>query len=306
MMGLPGQSLTSFAEDLQQCIDRGLPARINLTTLLVNSPMNEPEYLEEHQIETEKPLRPGAQAVLVSTATFTRDDYVEMLRLRSDFMLFENWSVLRHVAPFVRSETGLREIDLYRLIRRRTTEEPQEWPALHALVSACAEVMAPVHSWGTMIADLRRFLVAEVGVEDGSALDAALAAQHALLPTYGRTFPDLVELPHDIVRWAEQIMAAKTSGHLHDWETVVPRLGELPGGVLVVEDPNDIVGTSIGSHVERTGLGFNWEFDSALSRASVASSQFVDWVADAMMSGKNEAPEGEVSVPVTLSRANAT
>src|SRR5690606_18621094 len=59
MLGLPGATLESFIEDLQQCIDRDMPARINHTTLLVNSPMNHPRYREEHAIETASPLGPG-------------------------------------------------------------------------------------------------------------------------------------------------------------------------------------------------------------------------------------------------------
>ncbi len=55
MMGLPGQTLETFVDDLQQCIDRCVPARINITTLLVNSPMNDPDYLAEHAIETSEP-----------------------------------------------------------------------------------------------------------------------------------------------------------------------------------------------------------------------------------------------------------
>ena len=59
MMGLPGSTLHSFREDLQQCIDRELPARVNMTTLLVNSPMNDPEYIKKHEIKTDKPIGPG-------------------------------------------------------------------------------------------------------------------------------------------------------------------------------------------------------------------------------------------------------
>ena len=56
MMGFPGQTLTSFAEGLQQCIEREVPARINHAALLVNSPMNDPSCLAEHGIETAAPV----------------------------------------------------------------------------------------------------------------------------------------------------------------------------------------------------------------------------------------------------------
>jgi len=304
MMGLPGQTSDSFADDLQQCIDRGVPARINITTLLVNSPMNDPAYLAEHQIETEEPLGPGLNTVVVSTSTFDRDAYAAMRMLRSDFMLYENWSVLRHVAPFVRQETGMREIDLYRLIRTRTTERPQEWPALHALAAFGSDLMAPLHSWALVLGDLRRFVISELDVPDGSALDAALAAQLALLPAYGRTFPEVVELEHDVAAWAEAIMAAKAGGRLHDWDDQVPRLSEFGPTQMTVDDPDDIVGTSIGVMCDMNVVGMNWEFDSPLSRASVAATQFLDWVTDVMFfaNGTTDAESGAGAVPVTLSR----
>jgi hypothetical protein len=264
--------------------------------------MNEPSYLDEHEIVTEEPLRPGLNAVVVATASFDRDGYAAMHHLRSDFMLFEYWSVLRHVAPFVRRETAMREIDFYRLVRARSTAEPQRWPALNALVSFGAELMAPPHSWSLIMAELRRFLIAEAGVEPSTALDAALTAQLALLPSYGRTFPLVLELDHDVARWMEQIMAVKAAGHLHDWDQHVPRLGEIGPGLLAVDDPDDIVGTSIGVSFDMNVIGFNWEFDSPLSRASVAATQFADWVTDSLLTSKdNEVPSG-ATVPVSLAR----
>lgn len=306
MMGLPGQSLASFADDLQQCIDRCVPARINITTLLVNSPMNDPAYLEEHQILTDKPLGPGLNSVVNATSTFTREDYAAMIQLRSDFMLYENWSVLRHVAPFVRRETGLREIDLYQLIRARTTERPAEWPALHSLVTMGTDLMAPPHSWALVLGDLRRFLISEVGVADETPLDAVLAAQRAVLPANGRAFPFVADLDHDIVAWTEEVLAVKAAGHLHDWETVVPRLATFGPAQMVVEDPDDIVGTSLGVSVDTNAIGFNWEFSSPLSRASVAATQFADWATDVLLTTNHNTDQPSGSVPVTLSRSSAS
>ncbi len=56
MIGLPGATPASFRDDLQDCIDREVTAKIYPTELLVNSPMNEPGYRDEHRIETSAPL----------------------------------------------------------------------------------------------------------------------------------------------------------------------------------------------------------------------------------------------------------
>ncbi len=242
-------------------------------------------------------------AVVVHTSTFDRDDHTAMMRLRADFMLFENWSILRHVAPYVRRETGRREIDLYRLIRRCTTQEPSRWPALHALVTHGSRLMAPIYSWALVIDDVRRLLLEEAGVEDHPALHSVLQAQHALLPAYGRTFPLTLELDHDVVGWYEQVIAAKAAGHLHDWDQHVPRLRDLGPGQLAVDDPDDIVGTSIGVEFDMNVIGLNWELDSPLSRASVAATQFADWVADSLLSTKRN--ETDAGVPVQLGQRAA-
>jgi hypothetical protein len=44
MMGLPGSTVQSFVGDLQQTIDREVNARVNPTEVLMNSPMNAPDY----------------------------------------------------------------------------------------------------------------------------------------------------------------------------------------------------------------------------------------------------------------------
>ena len=51
MLGLPGSTTASFQNDLQQCIDREVTAKIFQTELLSNSPMNAPEYRSEQRIE---------------------------------------------------------------------------------------------------------------------------------------------------------------------------------------------------------------------------------------------------------------
>jgi len=63
-------------EDLQQCIEREVQVRIPQTTLPRQQPHETiPEYRAEHKIEVQQPLAPGRPSLVVSTATFTRQDY---------------------------------------------------------------------------------------------------------------------------------------------------------------------------------------------------------------------------------------
>jgi hypothetical protein len=280
MMGLPGMTLESFVNDLQECIDRELPARINHTTLLINSPMNDPDYLAEHQIKTTTPIGPGLLPFVTSTSSFTRDDWRAMDKLRLSFILFENYGVLRHVARFVRQETGIREIDFYRRLGAEAEAEPHRWPSLFALVTLGPDMMTAPYSWALVITELRDFVVMELGVAPGSSLEAVLAAQHALLPAHGRRFPLTLDLDHDVAAWNGALMAAKEAGLLQTWPQEIPRLGELGPGKLVIDDPDRIADSSLGLHLESTMIGVNWEYDSALSRARLVSGELQQALTD--------------------------
>ena len=56
--------------------------------------------------------------VLKEAKSYTRADYEEMERLRQSFYVFDSFGVLRQVARFVRSETGMKEVDFYDQITR--------------------------------------------------------------------------------------------------------------------------------------------------------------------------------------------
>ncbi len=272
MMGLPGATLQSFIDDLQQCIDRDIQARINHTTLLVNSPMNSPDYRAEYEIETGSELGPGKMPVLVSTKTYTREDMDMMMALRSLYLLLDSFGVMRLCSRFVRQQVGMTEMDFYRDLLLKTGPEEQEsaWPLLNTLVNYGHDLMAPPYSWALVFDELRRFLLKECGVPDDSALDAILAAQHAALPAFGRTYPHVVELPHDIVAWQAQMLQAKGNGHWRDWQTIVPPLANFGPGRLELNDANGSVTALLGCDIGISSSGANWDMDSGIARARVA------------------------------------
>ncbi len=266
MMGLPGSTLASFREDLQQCIDRELPARVNTTTMLVNSPMNDPEYKRKYQIETTVPVAPGNLAVLASTSTFTRNDLEMMGEMRNAYLLFENFGVLRTVSRFVRQETSLDEMGFYEKLLS-DTRHYHDWPMLHLLCNFVPSLMAPPVSWSLVIADLGRYLKDVLEIDDSAALRSILAAQLACLPAHDRVHPEQVELECDVVAWHKAMMTEKESGNRRGWDTVVPRLQTYGPGNLVVDDPMDLTSTSLGINRELNAFGVNWELESPLHRA---------------------------------------
>jgi len=266
MMGLPGSSVESFGQDLQQCIDRELPARVNMTTLLVNSPMNDPEYLEEHKIETKEPVAPGSLALLSATATYTEDDLTTMNKIRDVFMLFENYGVMRLVSRFIRQETDVDEMGFYRQMMI-DAEDHQMWPSLHMLTTYVTSSMAPPVSWSLVMDELSVYIQKTYGLADSPALRSVLAAQLASLPAHGRAYPETSEFECDVVAWYRAMVVAKEGGDRLEWEQQLPRLETYGPGQVVVDDPYGVTETSLGMNSELNSFGINWELDSPLHRA---------------------------------------
>jgi radical SAM superfamily enzyme YgiQ (UPF0313 family) len=281
MIGLPGSTTASLREDFQQCIDREVNAKVFQTELLVNSPMNEPAYREENAIGIERtdgraavriPTRGAAgagRALVVSASSFTREDYDEMLQMRAVFRLVENFAVLRLVARFVRQEAGVRETDLIDALRVAAHEEPDRWPHLAVGMRIVPEHMVPPVAWAPFVEEIRDFVVERLGVAPSSALDAVLAAQAAVLPGPARSFPDSIEIAHDVGAWYAEVLRAKDAGHRTDWPEHVPHLATYPATSFVVEDPTNLCEVGIGFGVEVDPYA-NWELTSPVSRVLAA------------------------------------
>jgi radical SAM superfamily enzyme YgiQ (UPF0313 family) len=274
MMGLPGSTLESFKNDLQGCADRDVTAKIFSTMVLTNSPMNEPSYREKHRIEVDDRPRHNViePPMIVSTATFTREDYREMERLRLLFFLGENFGILRQVGRYARHETGLPEVELLTRLKRDALADPDRWPMLALLVEVVPHLMVPPISWRLLIDELHDYFVDELQIDDDSALFTVLEVQHALLPAFGRQFPLLLDLPHDYAKWHQLVIEAKDSGHLNDWREVVEPLRALPPATFAVDDPKGLCDHGLGFRVEFEPYA-DWELSSPVARPMPAKNE---------------------------------
>jgi radical SAM superfamily enzyme YgiQ (UPF0313 family) len=263
MFGLPGQTVRSFQNDLQGCINRGVFPRVFMTELLVNSPMNEPSYREEHQIKTE--LSPdGFKQLVVSTSSFTRQDFEEMKGLLQLFMLCDAIGMLRQVSHYVRSETGMREIDFYERLRLDVRAEPERWPVLAFSVRALPSLLIPPTSWHLVIQEIRRYLTEVLGLEEDS-LRTVLTVQKALLPSRDRFMPQTLHLPHDYAAWHHAMIDAAQTGHHDDWQDMVPKLREFGPASFNIDDPDQLCALGIGAAVDGDLFG-NYELGSPVAR----------------------------------------
>jgi hypothetical protein len=269
MLGLPGATMASFRTDLQECIDREVSAKIFPTRMLVNSPMNNPEYRAANRIEID--VVPGSnEPQVVATSTFTRADHAAMLKLRATHLMCENHGVLRQVSRFVRQEAGIREIDFYENLGSATLADRGRWPAASFVFDQGASLMVPPVSWRLFIDDVHAYLVDEIGLPDDDALETVLSVQHALIPTPGREFPQVLDLAHDYGAWYACVVREKDAGHRADWPVRVPRLRDLPAASFTVDDPHQVCTLNIGSSVDGDAYS-DWELRSPVARSMPAS-----------------------------------
>lgn len=262
MMGLPGSTSKAFHNDLQDCTNRDVRVQVNPTTMLPNSPMNEPNYRKKHGILAK------AGEVLQECASYTRDEWDQMMQLRSVYALLDTYGIVRYVARYVRAETGMHEVDFYDKLQIETLGNPSDWPVIADALKTLEDYMAPPGSWSFFIEELRRYVVDHIGLSDDSGLSTALAVQQAHLPAADRKFPYVLKLEHDFVAWWSAMLDSREAGHRDDWEAQVPRLSEFEPATISITDPNKICLLEVGKSIHVLGYNLRtWELDSPVARA---------------------------------------
>jgi len=272
MVGLPGSTIESFKNDLQQCIDREVEGTVNPTSVLVNSPMNAPSYLQEHGIETASPVSAGQHAILVATSSFTRAEYDHMLDLRHTFLLAENFGLTRHLNRLVRFFTGELEIDFLEkfhaaVVCQAVDENSQRYPVLSLLFERRGRGLIPVANWRLAIDEMLSYISVNYPQVDAASLETVGQVQHALLPAFDRLYPERIELAHDYAAWFTQLLALKENGHRSDWQEVIAPLASYGPGELNVDDPNRNARKNIGCIIDHGSLLASWEHASEVGRA---------------------------------------
>lgn len=257
MVGLPGQTIDSFRRDLQECVDREVDVSLADTELLVNSPMNEPSYRENYKIEVSTAAIESERSLVVSSTSFTRAERQQMDETGKRFDFVEYLGVLRHVARYVRQETGCLEVDFYDRLATDVARQTDRWPALaFALAHGPRTPMAP-GSWRFLVDDVHDYLTTVLSMPDDSSLETVLAVQHALLPDRMREFPATIDVAHDYTAWHARMVEVKDSGHRADWPERVPHLREFGPSTFTINRAT----------IEIPGWRLHFEMDSPVSRA---------------------------------------
>ena len=193
-----------------------------------------------------------------------------MLQLRRTFIVLEKFGVLRYVARYVRHETGRSRSTSSRACSTAAQADPDRWPLISFAVGDLSRFMVPPVSWKLFLAEVRRYVVEELGVADDDALDhrprgagGAAARRAAGVPA------DTRQLAHDFAAWHDAMLDAKYDGHLGDWPDVVPHLRTYGPGSLTVEDPRNVSLYELGVNIEEDPFD-SWDLHSPVSRAVAA------------------------------------
>ncbi len=237
IIGLPGSTVDSVAGDLQGATDREIHVRANPLELLVNSPMNEPAYRDRFAVESAPMQRDPNRKLVVSSSSHSRADLDAMWELSRFFFFAENSGRLRYLARWMRQATGILEIDLYRSMMDAASSRPRDFPLLLWAQEHVGIVGVPPLSWSHYYSEVVRFLVDEHGVPDGSEVRTLEAVHLLLTPDRDRTFPESIDLAHDVGSWFRGIRAAKEVDPL-TWAVTAAPLGSFGPARFTVDDPD--------------------------------------------------------------------
>ncbi len=234
LIGLPGQTYESYRADLQFFLDHQISPRSWSLRTLPNAPMNEPGYRERFRIRT------GPDNIVLSTSTMDETDRRRMLALRKVQVVADQYGVLAHLLRFLQWDHGLAMATVLDRLRATLDEAPGRYPLVTWLFAHFdLHPTVPV-GWGAFYAEVGRFLADELGVDRGASdVGAVLAAQAALMPLPGRSFPYEVALAHDVVAYHRDA----TAGLYEDGRASTPPrpLAAYPPGHLVVTgDPLEL------------------------------------------------------------------
>jgi hypothetical protein len=243
MVGLPGQTFATCQRDLQFFFDHKVLAVIFATSVMPNAPMADEAYRDRFRIVI------GADGMVESTYSFTREEYARMFELCLAYKLFVKVGLLKYLLYFLQLEHGVPAMDLIARWLAVTEAQPERYPLSARvrgellgrdyrggrkdwLVLAWTDAQARFlfDDFEAFQREVLAFAAREHGVHAaGPALEAVLLANRSVLPRVGRALPARVPLAHDVPGYFAELR------RLPSVETLPPghtRLAERGPGML--------------------------------------------------------------------------
>ena len=216
MIGLPGQTVDSFANDLQFCIDWKVSANANYTSMMPNAPMAEENYREQHLIVVDDANR------IESTRTFSKEDMQYMKDLFTCYQFQIRFGILKYVLYYLQIEHDIRSVDFLRRWLQCTLAND---PALPVSTRIRCEIFrsGSYHGDWALLSwrdnanflfdnpecyykEIFDFAARDFGIQVNPAeQDTLTMAQQAVLPRMGRQYPYTVHLQHNVIEYFNQV-----------------------------------------------------------------------------------------------------
>ncbi len=270
MVGLPGQTCSSLATDLQFCFDWKLAANGNFTSLMPNAPMAEAEYREKFAIETD------ARGMVIATSTFSHADLLQMKALFLAYHFFVRLGTMKYALYCLQCDYQVPAIKVLEQWLHAVQTEPDTLPHSSAVYEQVLRVNErkgdwALLSWGEEASSVFRnitglaeeflqFVQSCFGVElEQSVKETLVLTQQAVVPNPDRIYPYEIDVPHDITAYVSQI---RTVACLATEDAVAINLRDFRDARLAVDaDKKHQLGTC---YQQIDGHSDDWELASAL------------------------------------------
>lgn len=260
-IGLPAGTISAWRDDLQFLVDTELRADADRCHVHPTGPMSDPGYQTAWGIKTD------ADGLVYETAAASRADIRQMLTELAAIYGADGLGWFRLPLRKMAQQKNEREIDLIRQLQTWVLERREEFPLSAFLLTAGTRWAISPAPWPVVFAELRTAAEACWGAQHWAAWQSVVAAQQAILPERGATFPQDIVLNHDVVRWWNGVSEAKRR-YPGAWRQHALRLALMPEGRLHIDESSDIVDEAFGE-VTSLMLGTRWDLNTPLSRTVV-------------------------------------
>ncbi|HVU02803.1 MAG TPA: radical SAM protein [Polyangiaceae bacterium] len=255
MLGLPGQTFQTCQRDLQFFFDNKVTAVLFATSVMPNAPMADPAYQERFRITVD------ADGMVESTYSFTREDYARMFELCLAYKLFVKLGVLKYFLYYAQIEHGLPAMGFLARWLEKVSVDAESYP-ISARVKR--DLLGEGYrggrkdwlmlAWGddagflfddptAFQREILAFIEKEHGIAlSGTAVEAVLAANAAVMPKKGSGAAETVSVPHDV------------AGYFGDLRRL-PDVLEIPADFvrLSARAPGEV---RVPAHAARASYGF--------------------------------------------------
>jgi radical SAM superfamily enzyme YgiQ (UPF0313 family) len=239
MVGLPGQTFETCKKDLQFFFDHKVLAVIFATSVMPNAPMADQAYRDRFAISI------GADGMVESTYSFTREEYQRMFELCLAYKLFVKLGLLKYLLYFVQIERGVPAMEFVARWLDAVGEYPERYPISYLVRRDLLgrDYQGGRKDWLTLVwsdeqaaflfddmeafqREILGFFGREHGVPlEGSDVDAILAANREVLPHKGKTLPAQVPLTHDVVGYFDDLRRLPSVNELSADHVALARRG---------------------------------------------------------------------------------